>query len=99
MPLGELDGSFRKAVQGIKIAKEKVAVTINTTVMAENVNEIVSMVKLAKDLNTKISVAIAHEYCNANASSPASDKIPKIAHKLMEMKREGLPYCQFNGLL
>jgi MoaA/NifB/PqqE/SkfB family radical SAM enzyme len=92
-------GSFRKAVRGIGAAKEKVAVTINTTVMAENVDEIDSMVELARELGTKISVAVAHEYCNANASSPATDKIPKIAHKLMEMKREGYPIVNSIGYL
>ena len=59
-------GSFRKAVEGINAAKEKVNVTINTTVMAENVDEVESLVELAKELGTKISVAVAHEYCNAN---------------------------------
>lgn len=90
-------GSFRKAVQGINAAKEKVAVTINTTVMAENVDEIESMVELAKELGTKISLAVAHEYCNANASSPADGKIPEIAHRLMEMKREGYPIVNSIG--
>jgi MoaA/NifB/PqqE/SkfB family radical SAM enzyme len=92
-------GSFRKAVRGIGAAKEKVAVTINTTVMAENVDEIDSMVELARELGTKISVAVAHEYCNANASSPADSEIPKIAHKLMEMKREGYPIVNSIGYL
>ncbi|MGE5575317.1 MAG: PTO1314 family radical SAM protein [Ignavibacteria bacterium] len=85
------DGSFRKAVRGIIAAKEKVAVTINTTVMAENIDEIESLIGLAKELGVKISVAIAHEYCNANLSSPATHKIPKIARKLIQMKREGFP--------
>jgi radical SAM family uncharacterized protein len=88
-----VEGSFGKAVRGICAAKEKVAVTINTTVMAENVDEIESMVELARELSTKISVAVAHEYCNANASSPATGKIPKIAHRLMEMKRKGYPFA------
>ena len=92
-----VDGSFRKAVRGICAANEKVAVTINTTVMAENVDEIENMVELAKELGTKISVAVAHEYCNANASSPAAGKIPKIAHRLMEMKREGYPIVNSIG--
>ncbi len=92
-----VSGSFRKAVGGISAAKEKATVTINTTVMAENVDEIESMVRLAKELGTKISVALAHEYCNANASSPAVDKIPKIAHRLIEMKREGYPIVNSIG--
>jgi radical SAM family uncharacterized protein len=94
-----VNGSFRKAVRGISAATEKVTVTINTTVMAENVEEIESLVCLAKELGTKISVAVAHEYCNANASSPATDKIPKIAHKLIGMKREGYPIVNSTGYL
>jgi radical SAM family uncharacterized protein len=92
-----VDGSFKKAVRGICAAKEKVAVTINTTVMAENIDEIESLVELAKELGTRISVAVAHEYCNANASSPADAKIPKIAHRLMKMKREGYPIVNSMG--
>ena len=92
-----VSGSFRKALRGIGAAREKVSVTINTTVMAENVDEIESVVELAKELGTKISVAVAHEYCNANASSPATGKIPKIAHRLMELKREGYPIANSMG--
>ena len=92
-----VNGSFKKALRGISAAKEKVAVTINTTVMSENIDEIESMVELAKELGTKISVAVAHEYCNANASSPAAAKIPKIAHRLMEMKRKGYPVANSMG--
>ena len=92
-------GSFRKAVQGICAAKDKVAVTINTTIMEENIDEIESLVELARELGTKISVAVAHEYCNAHASSPATDKIPKIAHRLIDMKREGYPIVNSIGYL
>ena len=55
-------GSFKKAVEGICAAKQKVPVTINTTVIAENVDEIEGVVELAKELGTKISVAGAYEY-------------------------------------
>jgi len=94
-----VSGSFSKAVQGICAAKERVIVTINTTVMAENIDEVEDLVELAKELDIKISVAIAHEYCNANASSPAADKIPKIAHRLIEMKRKGYPIVNSFGYL
>ena len=92
-------GSFRKAIRGISATKEQVAVTINTTVMEENIDEMESLVELAKELGTKISIAVAHEYCNANASSPATDKIPKIAHRLIDMKREGYPIVNSIGYL
>jgi len=94
-----VDGSFRKAVEGIIAAKSKVPVTINTTIMAENVDEVESLAGLAKELGTKISIAVAHEYCNANASSPANGRVPKIAHRLIEMKREGYPIVNSIGYL
>ncbi len=84
-------GCFKKAIQGITAAAQKVPVTINTTVMAENIHEIEGMVKLAKELNVKISVAIAHDYCNAQASAPATKEITKVAGNLVEMKKKGYP--------
>jgi MoaA/NifB/PqqE/SkfB family radical SAM enzyme len=92
-----VSGSFKKAVQGISSAKEKVSVTINTTIMSENTDDIESMVGLAKKLGVKISVAIAHEYCNTDTSSPDADKIAKIAHRLIEMKRQGFPIVNSIG--
>ena len=65
--------------------------TINTTIMTENLHEIEDMVQLAKKLNTKISVAVADEYCNANVSAPTADEIAKIAKELIEMKKKGYP--------
>jgi MoaA/NifB/PqqE/SkfB family radical SAM enzyme len=92
-------GSFRKSVRGITAAKEKVAVTINTTIMAENIDEIEDLVGLAEELGTKISLAVAHEYCNVNASSAATGRTSKIAHRLIEMKREGYPIVNSVGYL
>ena len=92
-----VSGSFAKTLRGICAAKDKVPLTINSTVMAENIEEIEDIVVLAKELDIKISVAIAHEYCNANASSPDASKIPKIAHRLIEMKLKGYPIVNSRG--
>jgi MoaA/NifB/PqqE/SkfB family radical SAM enzyme len=92
-------GSFRKAVDGICAAKKRVPVTINTTVLAENVDEIESLVELAKELGTKISIAVAYEYCNVHTSSVVNGKIPKIANRLIEMKRDGYPLANSRGYL
>jgi MoaA/NifB/PqqE/SkfB family radical SAM enzyme len=92
-------GSFRKTLDGVCAATEKVPVTINTTVMAENVDEIESLVELAKDLRAKISVAVAHEYCNTFTSSMPNDKVSKVAHRLVEMKHEGYPIANSTGYL
>ena len=86
-----VSGCFKKAMQGITASTPKVPVTINTTVMAENLNEIEGMVKLAKELNAKISVAVAHEYCNTKASAPTAKEIVDIAGKLAAMKKKGYP--------
>src|SRR4030065_208605 len=41
-----VSGCFKKAIKGIIASKEKASVTINTTIMAENLYEIEDMVKL-----------------------------------------------------
>ena len=84
-------GCFRKAVRGIMASRGKVSVAINTTVMAENIHEIEDVVRVAKELDTEISVAVAYEYCNAKASAPASHEIRELAGKLVEMKKKGYP--------
>lgn len=90
-------GSFKKAVEGICAAKQKVPVTINTTVIAENVDEIEGLVELAKELGTKISVAVAYEYSNTQISSMVNREISKIANRLFEMKKSGYPLANSSG--
>ena len=74
-------GSFRKAVAGISAAEGKCPVTINTTMMAENVDEIESLVDVSEGVGHQNNRwPAAHEYCSADtSSSPAIDRIPKIA--------------------
>jgi radical SAM family uncharacterized protein len=86
-----VNGSFRKAVSGIMSCRGKVPVTINTTIMAENIHEIEDLVKLANEMGVRISVAVAHEYCNVKASAPALHEIREVAEKLVEMKKKGYP--------
>ncbi|MDQ1279484.1 MAG: family radical protein [Thermoproteota archaeon] len=86
-----VDGCFKNATRGIAASSEKVFVTINTTIMMENLYEIEDIVKLAKELHTGISVAVAHEYCTANGSAPTAKETAKIAKNLIEMKIKGYP--------
>jgi len=86
-----VNGCFRKAIRGITASNKKAPVTINTTIMEENLHEIEDMVKLAKELHTGISVAVAHAYYNANVSAPTADEIAKTAKKLIEMKKKDYP--------
>jgi radical SAM family uncharacterized protein len=94
-----VSGCFRKAVRGISAAEEKVAVTINTTIMADNIHEIEDIVKLAKELGARISVAVSHEYCNAKTPTPTTVEIAKIAKKLIEMKKNGYPLVHSTSYL
>jgi MoaA/NifB/PqqE/SkfB family radical SAM enzyme len=94
-----VSGCFKKAVRGINAAQEKVAVTISTTIMADNVHEIEDIVKLAKELGARISVAVSHEYCNAKASAPTTVEISNIAKKLIEMKKNGYPLVHSTSYL
>ncbi len=86
-----VNGCFRKAVRGITASRSKVQVIINTTIMADNIHEIEDLVKLAKELDVKLSLAVAHDYCNAKASAPVSNEISKLVEKLVEMKKNGYP--------
>jgi radical SAM family uncharacterized protein len=94
-----VNGSFKKAVQGINSASQKVPVTINTTIMSENLHEIEDMVELAKELGIRISVAVAHDYFTADASAPVGHEIRKIARKLAELKKNGRPIVNSIGYL
>jgi radical SAM family uncharacterized protein len=86
-----VNGCFKKAIKGIIASKEKVSVTINSTITTENLYEIDDMVKLAKELDIGISVAVAYDYCNADASAPTANEIAQIANKLIKMKKKGYP--------
>jgi radical SAM family uncharacterized protein len=94
-----VSGCFRRAIRGITASREKVPVTINTTIMAENIHEIEGIVKLAKELGARISVAVSHEYCNAKALAPTTVEIAKIAKKLIEMKKNGYPLVHSTSYL
>ncbi|XHH09776.1 MAG: PTO1314 family radical SAM protein [Candidatus Bathyarchaeia archaeon] len=86
-----VSGCFKKAVEGINAAKKRVPVTINTTIMSENIDEIEDLVKLAKELGVRISLSVAFEYHNANGSLPKSGQTVKVAKKLVEMRKKGYP--------
>jgi radical SAM family uncharacterized protein len=92
-----VSGCFKKAEQGINAAKQKVPVTINTTIMAENLHEIEDVVRLAKEMGVRISVAVAHEYCAAKASAAVGHEIRELAGKLAEMKKKGYPLVNSSG--
>ena len=55
--------------------------TINTTIMEENLNEIGDMVRLAKEFGAGISVSVAHGYSDAEASAIKAHEAAEIAQE------------------
>jgi MoaA/NifB/PqqE/SkfB family radical SAM enzyme len=86
-----VNGCFKEAIRGITAATHKVHVTINTTIMDENLNEIEDMVVLAKELGAGISVSIAYNYSDADASAINADETAEISKRLVELKKMGYP--------
>ncbi len=86
-----VSGCFKKAVEGIIVAKKLVPVTLNTTITAENMSEIVDIVELAKDLGVRIALSIAYEYHNVEASAPDVKETRELSEKLIQMKKAGYP--------
>jgi radical SAM family uncharacterized protein len=86
-----VDGCFKRAVEGITAAKKKVSIRINTTIMADNIHEVEDIVKLAKDLDVKIVLSVAHEYHSIDTSAPKANEIKNVAKQLIGLKRKGYP--------
>ena len=86
-----VDGCFKRALKGITAAKGKASVTINTTIMADNVHEIEDLVKFAKDLGVRIVLSVSHEYHGVEAPAAQTGEIKKVALRLIELKRKKYP--------
>jgi radical SAM family uncharacterized protein len=86
-----VNGCFKEAVQGIDAAKNKVSLAINTTIMADNIQDVVDTVHLAKDLGVKIVLSKAHDYCGTDEPSVNDEEIKKIAKELIELRKKGYP--------
>jgi MoaA/NifB/PqqE/SkfB family radical SAM enzyme len=86
-----VSGCFKKAIEGITAASQRMSITINTTIMAQNIHEIEDLVKLAKELGVKISVAVAHDYGNAQVFAPSSQELAEVAGRLVLLKKMGYP--------
>jgi radical SAM family uncharacterized protein len=92
-----IDGCFKRAVEGITVAKRKASVTINTTILADNIHEIEDIVKLAKDLGVRIVLSAAHEYHSIEASAAQANELKKVAKSLIELKKKGYPIMNSRG--
>ena len=53
--------------------------TINTTIMKENVGEVPELVKLAKSFKVGISLALVYNYDDISIEQPSSREMSKVA--------------------
>jgi radical SAM family uncharacterized protein len=85
------NGCYDKAIEGIRSCAGKAFVTINTTIMKENVGEVPELVKLAKELKVGISLALVYNYDDISIEQLSSREISKVANTLIDLKRQGYP--------
>lgn len=86
-----IPGCFKKAIEGIVTSKEKAFVVINTTIMQENIHEVVDLIKLAKELGVGISLTLAYEYKDACVRTPPITDLQQTLTQVIRMKKEGYP--------
>lgn len=89
-----VDGSFRKAMEGIEAAKDYVPVSLSTTITAENCQEIGEIVEMSKDLGINVSFQVAYDYSTAEGMSPSGLKLRETLLGLLEMKRKKYPIVE-----
>jgi len=92
-------GCFDKAVSGIRACEGKSFVTINTTIMKDNISEIPEIVKLAKELDVGISLAMVYGYENIEIESLTQNEIRNVVDELIKMKKSGYPIVHSIGYL
>ena len=84
-------GCYDKAIEGIRSCKGKAFVTINTTIMKDNVGEVPDLVKLARELKVGISLAPMYSYEGISVEQLSNPELGRIADTLIDMKKQGYP--------
>ena len=84
-------GSFERALEGIKIAKDEVNVAISTTLTKDNLDEVEKLVNLAEELGVLINFQVAYDYSTAEKMSPEKEKLREVLERLLYLKKIGKP--------
>ena len=92
-------GCYDKAIEGIRSCKGKAFVTINTTIMKENVGDVPELVKLARELKVGISLAPMYSYEGISVEQLSDHELGRVAEMLIDMKRQGYPIVHSDDYL
>ncbi|MBN2638978.1 MAG: hypothetical protein JXR65_07815 [Bacteroidales bacterium] len=86
----KLPGLFDKAVKGIKSAKGKVKISINSVITAENINSIPDLIQLSDDLNVPVFIqTMVHEAGYNDHLKLTEDQEKAIYNELLYYKKKG----------
>jgi radical SAM family uncharacterized protein len=96
-------GSYERAIEGIKITKKFLPVSISFTITKENMNQVEDIVYLAKKLDVSVNFQVAYDYSTAERMSPKLDELKSTLQRLLELKNKGYPIVNsreyFNALI
>lgn len=88
------DGSYSRAIEGVKAAREFLPVSFNSTITSENCGEVEAIVDLAKELYVSVSFQVTYDYSTPGKKSPQALKLKRALLKLLEMKKNGAPIVE-----
>ncbi|MEM0156348.1 MAG: PTO1314 family radical SAM protein [Thermoplasmataceae archaeon] len=86
-----MEGSYRRAIEGIEAASRYVPVSISSTITRDNMHQAEDMVKLASKLGITVNFQIAFDYSTAEAMSPEKIQLRDTVSRLETLKKEGSP--------
>lgn len=90
-----VSGSFDRAIEGIKKAREMgIRTAISFTITNENLDQVDEVVRLVEKLGVVLSVQVAYDYSTAEKLSPSREKLKGVLERLLEYKRSGKPIIQ-----
>ncbi|MHA2143096.1 MAG: radical SAM protein [Candidatus Thorarchaeota archaeon] len=89
-----MPGVYNRAIEGIKLAREfkDLRVLVNCVIQKDNVRRLDEMVTLAQDLDVQLTLEMMEVIEGYNDHLlPSLEEIEWASHRLIQMKRAGLP--------
>ncbi len=89
-----IPGSFDRAVEGIRSARGRVPVAINSTITNDNLDDTEKIVALAERLGVGVTFQVAYNYSTAESLAPAGQKLRETLERLLALKEHGAPIIE-----
>ncbi len=89
-----IEGSYRKAVEGIVAARHEVPTSISSTLTRSNLHQATALVELAEKLGVSVTFQVAYDYSTADPQSPLRAELEATLQNLLALKRDGAPILQ-----